>query len=175
MHLNSPPQLTLQDLLRAHVLQVVQEGKEGQWLTIVGLPLVQTPAAQQQDNHKRQYYKCKLFRCTNCKHHMPSPSLSLSHSIIHSHLNKHYGAQIAQLVEHPFEKPGTLTTWVQVPSAARDLSPSHLPGQTFLWCPYSPHVQPHASTSVCMSKDPEHWQRYHCLDTQNTTHADRNW
>ena len=53
MHLNSPPQMTLQDLLRAHVLQVIQEGKEGQRLTIVGLPLVQTPAAQQ-DNHKRQ-------------------------------------------------------------------------------------------------------------------------
>ena len=105
------------------------------------------------------------------------PFLSLSHSvsIIHSHLNKHFGAQTAQLVEHPSEKPGAITTWVQVPSAARDLSPSHLPGQTLLWCPYSPRVQSHASTSVCVSKDPKHWQRRHCLDTQNTTHADRNW
>ena len=40
------------------------------------------------------------------------------------------GVGIAQLVEHPTEKPGAILTQVHVPGAARDFLPSQFPVQT---------------------------------------------
>ena len=60
----------------------------------------------------------------------------------------------AQLVGHSTEKPGTILMWVRVPGAAKDFSPSQLSVQTLLQCPYSPHVQLHASTAVHTLKFP---------------------
>ena len=59
---------------------------------------------------------------------------------------------IAQLVECLTKKLGAILMWVWVPSATRYFNPSQLPAQTLLRCPYSPHGQSHASTSVCTLK-----------------------
>ena len=40
------------------------------------------------------------------------------------------GVGIAQLVEHPTEKPGAILTEVHIPGAARDFLPSQFPVQT---------------------------------------------
>ena len=78
------------------------------------------------------------------------------------------GAGIAQLVERSTEKAGTVLTWVQVPSAARDFfSQSQLQAQTLIQCLYStPCAIAYINlTSVHMLKIP-HWQPYRCLGTK---------
>ena len=63
------------------------------------------------------------------------------------------GAGIAQLLQRPTEKTGTVLTRVRVPGAAKKLFPhSQLSGFSALRCPYSPRVQSLASTSVCTLK-----------------------
>ena len=48
------------------------------------------------------------------------------------------------------------------------------PVPTFLWCPYSPHVQLCASTSVCTFKIPNTGSHTIVLTQENTAHTDRN-
>ena len=75
------------------------------------------------------------------------------------------GAGIAQLVERLTENSGAVLMWV------RDfLSQSQLSVQTLLWCPYIPHVQMNASTSVCMLKIPTTGSRT-IVWTQKTLHT----
>ena len=81
---------------------------------------------------------------------------------------------IAQLAEHLTEKPGTILTQLRVSGAARNFFSQHqLPVQTLLQCPYSPHVQSHASTSVSTLKIPNTGSRT-IVWTQYCTHIDRN-
>ena len=84
------------------------------------------------------------------------------------------GVGIAQLVEHPTEKPCAIQTQVHVPGAARDFLPSQFPVQTLLRCPYSPCVQSHASTSVCTLKIPNTGSHTIVWTHGNTAHTDRN-
>ena len=70
---------------------------------------------------------------------------------------------IIQLVERPTETPGAILTRVRVPLEARDVSPSRLPVQTDLRCPYNHCVKSHATTSVRTLKTPNTGS-HHCLD-----------
>ena len=76
-----------------------------------------------------------------------------------------YGTGVAQFVERPTEKPGAILTRARVPGAARDFSPRVSFQCSLLRCLYSPRVQLHVSTSVCMLKNPKHWQTYLYFDT----------
>ena len=60
------------------------------------------------------------------------------------------GGDVAQLIER---QVGTLLTRVQLHGTASSFQ-SHLSAHTLLRCPYSPHVQSHALTSVRSLKNP---------------------
>ena len=60
------------------------------------------------------------------------------------------GGMDSSVGRHHTENPGAILTQVQVPRVAGDCSPSQLPVQTLLQCPYSPRVQSHALMSVRM-------------------------
>ena len=91
-----------------------------------------------------------------------SKAVSGSRLIIYIYI---YGTGVAQFVERPTEKPGAILTRARVPGAARDFSPRVSFQCSLLRCLYSPRVQLHVSTSVCMLKNPKHWQTYLYFDT----------
>ena len=86
-----------------------------------------------------------------------------------------FGAGIAQLVERPTEKARrNANANSSSPGREGDFSPSQIPVQTVLRCPYSPCVQSRASTSVCTLKIPNTGSHTVVWTHENTTHAGRN-
>ena len=85
-------------------------------------------------------------------------------------------AVIAQLVEHPTEKPGTVLMQVWVSGAARDCSPrvSFQCRSLIFQYPCSPSVQSHASTSVRTLKIPSIGSQTFVWTHENTALTDRN-
>ena len=85
------------------------------------------------------------------------------------------GAGIAQLVQRPTEKTGTVLTRVRVPDAAKVFFSQSQPSAfSALRCPYSPRVQSLASTSVCTLKILNTGSHTFVWTHENSAHFDRN-